>query len=151
MISVLRRAGLLSVTALAAVLLTSCTSAQPAAMTKEQALSLRDAAEQRAAKWDDEYNACLARNGVADNGSAAHDDDPRGEEIAMACGSELGAQPTYTAEEDAAVRMLNQLTIDCLRRNGATVPDLTASGDLPDLPDTIDDSQLDACEDGGDE
>ncbi|AZZ56653.1 hypothetical protein [Rathayibacter iranicus] len=152
MTSLLRGVALLSATALAAVLLAGCTSAAPPVpMTKERALSLRDAAEQRSAKWDDEYTACLARSGVVDNGPAVHDDDPRLGEVSIACGSELGAEPTYTAEEDAAVRVLNQLTIDCLRRNGATVPDLTASGDWPDLPDDIDDSQLDACEDGGDQ
>lgn len=152
MIPLPRGAALLSVTALAAVLLADCTSAAwPTVTTKERALSLRDVAEQRAAKWDDEFTACLTRNGVVDDGPAMYDDDPRLGEVSIECGSEFGAQPTYTAEEDAAVRVLNQLTIDCLRRNGASVPDLTASGDWPDLPDTIDDSQLDACEDGGDQ
>lgn len=151
MTSLLRGVTLLSATALAAVLLAGCTAAPPVTMTKERALSLRDAAEHKEAKWNDEFTACLARSDVVDDGPAVHDDDPSLGEVSIACGSELGAEPTYTAEEDAAVRVLNQLTIDCLRRNGVTVSDLTDSGDWPDLPDDIDDSQLDACEDGGDQ
>ncbi|WP_170063498.1 hypothetical protein [Rathayibacter tritici] len=158
-----RVASLLGSVLIATTLLTGCSSSgqqlesssdstggSSSTMTKERALSLRGDSERKDAEWSEKFTACLARNGVADTGPAKNSD-PRAATVSKDCQSEVGDPEPLTPEEQAAVRMLTQLTFECLRKNGANIPDLTPSGDWNDFPVDFDWDQFEVCADGGDQ
>jgi hypothetical protein len=109
---------------------TSDASGVTTEMTKERATSLSTDYEARVKKYQDGFKDCVVDKGV-DLDSVSTSKDPRMKEAMDACTKELGETPAPSAEEQAGIRYMNQLTLGCLRDKGHEVDDLQPDGSLP--------------------